>query len=210
MDKRNASEAGACQEGQKEAQQDIENGELGYYFYGLPTPRFNTFVRAVSEELKLKIKGGGDIIDESGECYNEVIKTEIERIYGNDAFKMISLMVDSLETLDLIDKDAHFPGGDEKLKQYIYCNLEAELFKEDDAPEIAVSCEISKTGTIENFRIRRLKNLEQDSAQYISGIRSIFEKMPAWIPGQTEQKPVRYNWTMNIKFSDEMRNRNCD
>ena len=115
-----ASEVGICQEGKVEAQHDIDNGELGYYFYGLPNPRFNTFVRVASKEFNLRIKGGGDIVDKAGECYNGLIEKEIERLYGKDAFKEIDLKVASMQTMGLIDRDAQFPEGEEKLNQYIY------------------------------------------------------------------------------------------
>lgn len=205
-----ASEVVTCQEGKVEAQHDIDNGELGYYFYGLPNPRFNTFVRVASEEFNLMIKGGGDIIDKAGECYNEVIKKEIERIYGKNAFKMIDLKVDSMETMGLIDRHARFPGGEERLNQYIYCGLDASLFKNDTEPELVVSCEISETGRIENLRIRRLRNLDQDSSRYLAEVSKILNNMPTWIPGQAEQKPVRYNWNMSVTFSKEIRNHYCD
>ena len=71
-----------CERGEEEARQDMINGDLGYYFFGDPNPRFNTWMRTIIKEYGLVVKGGGGILFVEGTCYNDVMRKNIEEKYG--------------------------------------------------------------------------------------------------------------------------------
>ncbi|GAB3830133.1 hypothetical protein GCM10028895_45790 [Pontibacter rugosus] len=199
----------ACRRGIKDAVKDYQAGELGLYFYGLPNPEFNTWVRLMIEEYGLELKGGGDIVEPEGKCYNKVMYELIKQKYGKNAFERIDTKVDSLFKLGLGDRDVKFKGGDEGLMKYIYCNLSDSLLKEDsEAPLIVVSLVIDEQGKIEESEILFKRNIEQDEALYDEVVEQLVEKMPDWTPASHNKVAIKQRYTIPIKFSRKSKRNN--
>ena len=200
----------ACRKGIEDAVKDYQAGELGLYFYGLPNPEFNTWVRLMIEEYGLKLKGGGDIVEPEGKCYNKVMYELIEQKYGKNAFERIDTKLDSLYKLGLGDRDVKYKGGDEGLMKYIYCNLSDSLLEEDnEAPLVVVSLVIDEQGKIEESEILFRRNVEQDEALYDEEVEQLVEKMPPWIPAIQNTTAIKQRYTVPIKFSRKSKKNNC-
>ncbi|GAA4422832.1 hypothetical protein GCM10023188_00900 [Pontibacter saemangeumensis] len=200
----------ACRRGIEDAVKDYQAGELGLYFYGLPNPEFNTRVRLMIEEYGLKLKGGGDIVEPAGKCYNKVMYELIEQKYGKNAFERIDTKVDSLYKLGLGDRDVKFKGGDEGLMKYIYCSLADSLLKEDsEAPLVVISLVIDEQGEIEESEILVRRNIWKDEALYDEKVEQLVEKMPRWIPAFQNKAAIKQRYTVPIKFSRKSKKNNC-
>jgi hypothetical protein len=200
----------ACRRGIEDAVKDYQAGELGLYFYGLPHPEFNTWIRLMQEEYDLKVKGGGDISEPEGKCYNKLMYELIELKFGKNAFERIDTKLDSLYKLDLGDRDVRFKGGEEGLIQYIYCNISDTLLKEDSvAPLVVVSLFIDEQGKIEESEILFRKNIEQNEALYDEAVKQLVENMPNWLPSVQNKVAVKQKFTVPIRFSRKIKKSNC-
>lgn len=200
-----------CEIGKKEAEIDINNNDLGFYFYGLQNPKFNTWVRLMREEYGLKVKGGGDIIDEEGECYNQVMREKIKEKFGKDAFERIENKLDSLYELGLGDREPEFVGGQSELMKYIYCNIEDKLLVEKkDIPIIVIQIIIVKDGMVINKGIVYKNKFAKENDKYKAKAIELIEQMPSWMPAIENLKAVDSGiYSIPIKFEKEMKNKIC-
>ncbi len=200
-----------CESGKRDAEKDFQNNELGLYFYGLPNPRFNTWVRLMKQEYNLKVKGGGDIIDEEGDCYNQVMREKIREKFGKDAFERVEMKLDSLYDLGLGDKEPEFVGGESELTKYIYCNIGDELLADDEIiPVIVIQILIKKNGEVQNKGIVFQNKFARESEKYEQKAIQIIEQMPNWIPAIENEKRVDFGvYSIPIKFEKERKKENC-
>lgn len=199
----------ACRRGVEDAVRDYQTGDLGLYFYGLPTPNFNTWVRVMREEYGLKIKGGGDISEAEGKCYNMLMYELIKLKFGEDALVKIDSKVDSLYKTGLGDRDVAFKGGEERLKQYIYCNIPDTLLKEDrEAPFVVVSFLFDEQGKVQESEILFRQNIK-DEALYDKQVEQLVENMPQWLPAIQNKVAVKQRFNVPIRFSRKIKKNNC-
>ncbi len=197
----------ACERGRTEAEKD----DLGLYFYGHLNPRFNTRLRLLREEYKLKTKGGGCIGSKEGECYNAVMYERIKEVYGQDAFDKIERMVDSLYHIDQGDRSAQYDGGKEALLRYIYCNIDDELLVDEvkKAPLVIMQFTIEEDGHIENLGIVRRYRIPEDGQTYESVALDLINQMPDWKPSIQNGKGASTKYHLPIKFSKATKSKTC-
>ena len=200
-----------CEIGKTEAEMDFEKDSLGWYFYGLPNPRFNTWSRIISEEYDLQRKGGGDVITRRGECYNEQMKIKIKEKFGMNAFDRISNKVDSLYSIGQGDRDAEFVGGDSSLMKYIYCRIGNQLFSENDdsAARIIVQFRINREGDHGNFKIMYENEEAKSNPEYKNEVIQIMQGMPKWTPGIVNGIKQEFQYNLPIKFDISTKNEYC-
>jgi len=199
-----------CEKGKLDAIKDFENGQLGYYFFGHPNPEFNTWVRTIKEEYDITTKGGGDIIFEEGECYNEIMETKLKAKYGEHVFERINQKVDSLYEIGLGDRNAEYTGGQGALLKHIYCNLKDDLFKEENQKLIIIAqLIINEQGKtiIDTLRLRNIS--EEEILIYKSEVNKLIDRMPKWIPAIQNKKEIKNKYTIPIKFSKQEKLKNC-
>jgi len=201
-----------CERGKSDAEQDFMNDDLGYYFYGLPNPRFNTWMRLIREAYDLKVKGGGCIIEEEGACYNQVMREKLKEKFGNYAFERIERKVDSLYQIGLGDKEAKFGVGDSELLKYIYCNLEDHLLSSDkmEVPIVVIQISISEEGKVDNQQILFRNKFAEQDGRYENKAIELIKSMPDWVPAIENRKKVRSGYNIPIRFAKEMKNKNCN
>jgi len=199
-----------CEKGKLNAIKDFENDQLGYYFFGHPNPKFNTWVRTIKEEYDLTTKGGGDIIFEEGECYNEIIETKLKAKYGEHVFERINQKVDSLYKIGLGDRNAEFKGGQDELLKHIYCNIKEGLLKEESQKmTIIAQLIINEKGKtkIDTLRLRNIS--ENETSIYKSEVKELIDKMPNWIPAIQNKEKIKNSYIIPIRFSKQAKLKNC-
>jgi protein TonB len=97
----------------------------------------------------------------------------------------------------VVEEQAEFPGGLDSMYAYIHKNLKyPELAKEKGIEgRVFVSFIIEKDGSISNVKILRGigGGCEEAAVEMI-------KNMPKWKPGKQRGKPVRFQFTLPIKF----------
>ncbi len=112
------------------------------------------------------------------------------------AFAQSEVSVDD-EVFVVVEEQAEFPGGMDSMYAYIGENLKyPELAKEKGIEgRVFVSFIIEKDGSISNVKILRGigGGCEEAAVEMI-------KNMPRWKPGKQRGKPVRFQFTLPIKF----------
>jgi protein TonB len=117
---------------------------------------------------------------------------------GNDLGNGKEDFEDSKPSL-IADKMPEFAGGEEALFNFIRKNINYPSFEKSEliSGTVYITFVINKNGKVENAVITRGvkggKGLELEALRVIN-------KMPDWIPGQTNNKPVKVQFTFPIKF----------
>lgn len=205
-----SSQPNNCEKGKLDAIKDIENDQLGYHFFGYPNPRFNTWVRTIKEEYNLTTKGGGDIIYEEGECYNETMEIKLKAKYGEHVYERINQKVDSLYEIGLGDRNAEYTGGQDALLKHIYCNLKDDLLKEENQKLIIIAQLIINEQGKTKIDTLRLRNIsEEEILIYKSEVKKLIDRMPNWIPAIQNKEEIKNKYTIPIKFSKQEKLKNC-
>lgn len=204
------SQSDNCKKGKLDAIKDFENGQLGYYFFGHPNPEFNTWVRIIKEEYNITTKGGGDIIFEEGECYNDIMEIKLKAKYGEHVFDRINQKVDSLYEIGLGDRNAEYTGGEDALLKHIYCNLKDDLLKEENQKLIIIAQLIINEQGKTKIDTLSLRNIsEEEIPIYKSEVNKLIDKMPNWIPAIQNKEEIENRYTIPIKFSKQEKLKNC-
>lgn len=117
---------------------------------------------------------------------------------GNDLGNGKDDFEDSKPSL-IADKMPEFAGGEEALFNFIRKNINYPSFEKSEliSGTVYITFVINKNGKVENAVITRGvkggKGLELEALRVIN-------KMPDWIPGQTNNKRVKVQFTFPIKF----------
>jgi len=117
---------------------------------------------------------------------------------GNDLGNGKEDFEDSKPSL-IADKMPEFAGGEEAMFNFIRKNINYPSFEKSEliSGTVYITFVINKNGKVENAVITRGvkggKGLELEALRVIN-------KMPDWIPGQTNNKPVKVQFTFPIKF----------
>ncbi len=104
---------------------------------------------------------------------------------------------DSLRIFDLPEVQAEFPGGIEKLKEYLNQNVKYTSLGCAEG-KVFVQFTINKDGSIENIVVLKGidKNLNNEALRVVNS-------MPNWTPASNNGIPVRSNFVLPIKFQLE-------
>jgi periplasmic protein TonB len=96
------------------------------------------------------------------------------------------------------DHKPEFPGGDEKLIEFISKNLKypKEARKDKIEGKVYVKFAVRETGRIDSISV--YKGVREDIDQ---AAKDIFKKMPKWSPGIKYGKPVRVWYILPITFT---------
>lgn len=101
------------------------------------------------------------------------------------------------EVFVVVEEQAEFPGGLDSMYAYIHKNLKyPEAAKEKGIEgRVFVSFIIEKDGSISNILVKRAigGGCEEAAVEMI-------KNMPKWKPGKQRGKPVRFQFTLPIKF----------
>lgn len=109
---------------------------------------------------------------------------------------------DTVETNQLLDRSAAFPGGDQALKQWIAQNMKypVKAMENGESGRVFVSFIVNKDGSISDAEVVKSVSPTLDAeALRVVGM------MPAWIPGVQGGKPVRTKFTLPLTFGLQLR-----
>ena len=101
------------------------------------------------------------------------------------------------EVFVVVEEQAEFPGGLDSMYAYIQKNL---VYPEKAKAEgiegrVFVQFVIEKDGSISNILVKRAIGGGCEEAAV-----EIIKNMPKWKPGKQRGKPVRFQFTLPIKF----------
>lgn len=101
------------------------------------------------------------------------------------------------EVFVVVEEQAEFPGGLDSMYAYIQKNLKyPELAKEKGIEgRVFVQFVIEKDGSISNILVKRAIGGGCEEA-----VVEMIKNMPKWKPGKQRGKPVRFQFTLPIKF----------
>lgn len=96
-----------------------------------------------------------------------------------------------------VEVDPSFPGGTAAMKQWIVDNVDyPELAREmGEQGKVYVKFVVNSKGKIEKVGIRKGVSDALDAEA-----KRVVKKMPNWIPGEKDGKPVSVNFTLPIHF----------
>ena len=105
--------------------------------------------------------------------------------------------VDETRVYDVVDQMPQFPGGFEKLKEFIEKNRRYPKSLQESCIQgrVVVTFVVEKTGKISHAKVVR----GVDPALDKEALR-VVRKMPRWIPGKLYGKNVDVNYTMPVDF----------
>ncbi|MBR5695292.1 MAG: energy transducer TonB [Paludibacteraceae bacterium] len=96
-----------------------------------------------------------------------------------------------------VDKKAQFPGGQEKLKEYLSKNLSYPQIAMDEGIEgkVFVKFVVSSKGTIKDVKVIRSVDpaLDQEAIRVVTS-------MPNWTPAEQHNKPCASYFTLPVNF----------
>ena len=96
-----------------------------------------------------------------------------------------------------VDKKAQFPGGPDKLREYLNKNLSYPQIAMDEGIEgkVFVKFVVSSKGTIKDAKVVR----SVDPALDAEALR-VVNSMPAWAPAEQHNKPCASYFTLPVNF----------
>ena len=105
--------------------------------------------------------------------------------------------VDEDRVYDVVDQMPQFPGGHEKLKEFIEKNRRYPKSLQDQGIQgrVVVTFVVKKTGRISHAKVAR----GVDPALDREALR-VVRKMPRWIPGKMGGKNVDVKYTIPVDF----------
>ncbi|MEM7571245.1 MAG: hypothetical protein AAF433_00040 [Bacteroidota bacterium] len=200
-----------CALGRQAAREDLRAGQLGYYFMGHPSPRSGHYARLFREKYGVATKGGGCLISQEFECYNELMRAAICQKFGSDAFERIGQQLDSLYALDLGDREASFIGGDSALYHYLYCQMDQELLATEltRTPYVVVLVTIGSDGSLAESQVVREGNGAENDLRYSQAAQRVLSTMPKWQPKIINGQALSSQWNIPIFFRQSAYNRHC-
>lgn len=141
-----------------------------------------------------------EVVDDSVRTTGTITPTDLSPTTPDDMPKLINNTEpeDTEETpFARVDKKAEFPGGPDKLKEYLSKNLSYPQIAMDEGIEgkVFVKFVVSSKGTIKDAKIIR----SVDPALDAEALR-VVNAMPAWTPAEQHKKPCASYFTLPVNF----------
>jgi len=103
-----------------------------------------------------------------------------------------------VEVLEAPDKMPQFPGGMSGLHKYLMENVHYPYYAERKGIQgkVMVQFVVDRDGTVTDVKVEKPahKSLNKEAVRVV-------KKMPKWIPGEQDGKPVRVLYHMPVNFS---------
>jgi len=100
------------------------------------------------------------------------------------------------EVFQIVEKQPEFPGGIEKMMQFIYNNFQYPSIDMENEIQgrVYVSFVVEKDGSISTIKVLRgvTKTIDAEAIRVIN-------KMPNWTPGEQAGKTVRVKYVLPIR-----------
>ena len=101
------------------------------------------------------------------------------------------------EVFDMVERMPQFPGGQEKLNEYLSTHLQypAEAKEKGIQGRVTMIFIVNRDGSISDAKVARGVEPSLDNEAL-----RIINSMPHWIPGQQGGKNVRTRYTLTLPF----------
>lgn len=99
----------------------------------------------------------------------------------------------------IVEKMPVYPGGDAAMVEFIQKNIKYPKKKKVEGSSVTcyVTFVVDQDGTLTNIRV--LKGVK-DGPQFDEAALDVVKKMPKWEPGTQNEKKVRVQYNLPIKF----------
>ena len=131
----------------------------------------------------------------------EIVGPEIGKNEAVEPYEIIELppedpIIDDTPVV-VAEKNPEFPGGEEALYRFLYKNLNYPVMARESAVQgtVYIMFVVEKDGSITNIRIGRGIGAGCDE----EAIR-VIQMMPNWKPASNFKRPVRFSYTLPVKF----------
>lgn len=102
-----------------------------------------------------------------------------------------------IQCIFIVDSMPQFPGGEEKLRQYVASEVKYPLEAKEAGIRgmVFISFIVNKQGNVENVTVARGVHplLDKEALRVVKAI-------PRWIPGTNNGKPENVSYTIPINF----------
>ncbi len=153
-----------------------------------------------SSEISEKVLTNRTVINLKKSMRTDFKLEKSTKIPVNDSTVVSSVKAHKLDkdTCSLVDEMPEFPGGIEKLMEYLANNIKypKKAKKNKVQGKVFVNFIVEKDGSISNIKI--LKGIGYGCNEEV--IR-VLKKMPKWKPGKHNGKPVRVIFNLPVKFT---------
>jgi len=129
--------------------------------------------------------------NESLSNQNEEYRSKINELYRNNSQPKVE------KIFDFVEERAMFPGGEEKLMEFLSANLKYPQIARENGVKgnVYVKFIIEKDGSITNIQVVRGigSGCDEEAVRVI-------KSMPKWEPGKQRGTPVRSRFILPFKF----------
>lgn len=158
------------------------------------------------QEKDARLWNGKSVVYTSPVVVQEKVQTENEGgaqdelAAPSDKNTVDEQQFDPLRILEIVEKDAEFPGGPKAMGEYLRSNLHYPDFALDKAlgGRCFVRFVITEKGEVKDVKVVRgvpfCEECDAEAIRVVSG-------MPNWIPGMNDGKPVNQWYNLPIKFT---------
>lgn len=193
---------------------DVETTSIGVSFYARTLIQLNStdiemLKNAGISKYKLYIfTGATEYAEQTKDLFNELVNTKSNSVYvqpKKDSIKSDTILKtpseksESDEIFNIVDKMPEFPGGVDKMMEYIQNNIQYPKAAKDAG--IGGTCflkfTVNKDGIISDVQV--LKGVPGCFDCDKEAIR-IVKSMPNWVPGELNGKSVNVYFNLPIKF----------
>ena len=165
----------------------FKQGEQNYSHLedGLMPEVFGVEIRSIVENIKKEEGFGSEQEKYQGIPFKEIV------VIGKDEAP------DEGEVFDMVERMPQFPGGQEKLNEYLSTHLQypAEAKEKGTQGRVTMIFIVNRDGSISDAKVARGVDPSLDNEAL-----RIINSMPHWMPGQQGGKNVRTRYTLTLPF----------
>ena len=127
-------------------------------------------------------------------CQTDTLQLDTNAVILNVCGSLPDSVDASDKIHDLVEKEPEYPGGEGAMMSFISSNLKLPFADFCYSGNVYLQCIIEVDGEITNVKCIRGINTDVDAICV-----RLIEKMPNWVPGEINGKPVRVRYTLPIQ-----------
>ncbi|MES2837762.1 MAG: energy transducer TonB [Bacteroidota bacterium] len=195
-----------CIIGIQKARKDLENKLYKKISYGI-VGFSDEYIEVMKKDYNIEVENIGCVVDGSEDCYNSIMDSAIIVKFGRDLFLIAQKKADSiaiknsklpsLQTLQRVDEEPKFIGGEQQLMNFLTqnTNYPKSAIQNKIQGQVFVQFTIDNLGNVNEVSI--LKGLSSDLDK--ESLR-VIKLMPKWEPAKLNGKNVSYTMRIPLRF----------
>ncbi|MCR5890168.1 energy transducer TonB [Hymenobacter sp. J193] len=192
--------SGRCSRAVNDAGEDYRKGN--YTFHSLEfLPTENSYLDVLQQRYHIHWQFVADMVAGGYySCYDSAMVILLKQKYGHAFLKKAHQQADSLDETGTWNGGAHFAGGDEKMQQFLYqqVNWEKAPPIKSGSSRVFISFQIDSTGLLREVKVNR-----GIADAYDKEALRVVQHMPRWTPAYRQGHPNATAWVMPVDFSEE-------